>query len=212
MRLPSQAKVRFAALAAHHELSESALLARLVAEVLRDREAPRESSNLHEASRGDAIEAGADTSNEGISDVGSSERLTIRLRRGDRAHAARRARSRGMKTASYLAMLIHNHVRHAAVLPPAELDLIKASVAQLAALGRQLRMLGMASAARSSNCVDSSAVKSLLPESPTPTWSAPELFDVIARARQEVEAVRQSTAALVRSNLLSWESGMGAGP
>jgi len=71
----------------------------------------------------------------------AADRITLRLRHGDRTLAAERAGACGMKTGSYLAMLIHNHVRGSAVLPPNELDLIKATGAQLAALGRQLRML-----------------------------------------------------------------------
>ena len=71
----------------------------------------------------------------------AADRITLRLRHGDRTLAAERAGACGMKTGSYLAMLIHNHVRGSAVLPPNELDLIKATGAQLAALGRQLRIL-----------------------------------------------------------------------
>ena len=92
-----------------------------------------------------------------------------------------------MKTGSYLAMLIHNHVRGSAVLPPNELDLIKATGAQLAALGRQLRMLGM-------------------PNSLTEPVAS-DLRDAIALARREIEAAREATAAVVRRNLASWETG-----
>ena len=73
----------------------------------------------------------------------ASDRITLRLRNGDRLLAAKWAGTREMKTSSYLAMLIHNHVRGSTVLPPNELDLIRATGAQLAALGRQLRVSGM---------------------------------------------------------------------
>ncbi|MBT2326495.1 hypothetical protein J7E62_29710 [Variovorax paradoxus] len=91
-----------------------------------------------------------------------------------------------MKTGSYLAMLVHNHVRGAAVMPPSELDLIKATGAQLASLGRQLRMFGM---------------PNTLAEP-----MASELRDAIALTRREIEAVHAATAAVVRRNLISWES------
>ncbi|MBT2337135.1 hypothetical protein J7E49_24945 [Variovorax paradoxus] len=96
-----------------------------------------------------------------------------------------------MKTAGYLAMLVHNHVRSSAVLPPNELDLLKTTGAQLAALGRQLRMLG------TPNTLSESA--------------ASELRDAIALARQETEAAREATAAIVRRNLISWETGREVG-
>ncbi|SEU23349.1 hypothetical protein SAMN05443580_1377 [Variovorax sp. OV084] len=92
-----------------------------------------------------------------------------------------------MKTGSYLSMLIHNHVRASAVLPPDELDQIRAVVGQLAALGRQLRVFGM-------------------PNSPTGD-AASELGSVITAVRGEVESARDVTAAVVRRNLISWETG-----
>jgi hypothetical protein len=72
------------------------------------------------------------------------------------------------------------------VLPPNELDLIKATGAQLAALGRQLRLLGM-------------------PNTLTEP-AASELRDAIALARREIEAAREVTVAVVRRNLISWET------
>ena len=126
------------------------------------------------------------------SESGSSvtDRITLRLRNGDRALAAARARARGMKTGSYLALLIHNHVRDAAVLPPSELDQIKVTGAHLAALGRQLRTFG----------VPNTQLEPL----------APDLSEAIASVRREVEAAREATAAIVRRNLISWETGGGS--
>ena len=91
-----------------------------------------------------------------------------------------------MRTGSYLALLVHNHVRSSAVLPPNELDLIKATGAQLAALGRQFRRFGM---------------PNTLAEP-----MASELRDAIALARREIDAAREVTAAVVRRNLISWET------
>jgi hypothetical protein len=94
-----------------------------------------------------------------------------------------------MKTCSYLALLIHNHVRDAAVLPPNELDQIKVTVARLAALQRQLRTFGMPNT--------------------QPEPAASDLSEAIALVRREVEAAREATAAIVRRNLISWETGEG---
>ena len=94
-----------------------------------------------------------------------------------------------MKTCSYLALLIHNHVRDATVLPPNELDQIKVTNAQLAGLGRQLRTFGMPNT--------------------QPGPATPDLGEAIATVRREVEAAREATAAIVRRNLISWETGEG---
>ncbi|TWD77191.1 hypothetical protein FB547_110153 [Variovorax beijingensis] len=176
-RVPPETRARFAALAARHHLSASTLLARMVDEVLK--------------TNGDILlgSGGQRSLRETENRPGVADRVTLRLRNGDRALAAGRARARGMKTASYLALLIHNHVRDAAVLPPNELDQIKATSAQLAALGRQLRMFGMPN---------------------TLSQPASGLSETIARVRREVEEAREATAAIVRRNLVSWETGAGS--
>jgi hypothetical protein len=177
--VPPETRAHFVALAARHHLSASSLLAKMVDEVLK--------------THGD-ISLGSDgqrSLRETEDSVGSrADRVTLRLRTGDRALAAERARVRGMRTASYLALLIHNHVRDSAVLPPNELDQIKVTVARLAALGRQLRMFGMPNT------------------QPDPV--APDFGEAIARVRREVEAAREATAAIVRRNLISWETGAGS--
>jgi hypothetical protein len=168
-RVPPETKARFAALAARHELSESGLLAKMVNEVLRSNSTGARDS---------------------IADGVAADRITLRLRNGDRRLAAERARAREMKTGSYLVLLIHNHVRDAAVLPPNELDQIKATSARLAALGRQIRMFGMPNT--------------------MPAPLTPDLSEAIARVRQEVEMAREAAAAIVRRNLISWETGEGS--
>ena len=179
MRVSPDTRASFAALAARHRLSESALLAKLVEEVLKanspvGRELPEQRC-----------------ARDSISAWVTNDRITLRLRTGDRTLAAERASARGMKTGSYLSLLIHNHVRGSAVLPPKELNQIKATCAHLAALGRQLRMFGM----------PNTSAEPL----------ASELRDAIALARQEIDAAREATAAVVRRNLISWEASCGTG-
>ena len=172
-RVSAETRTRFAALAARHQLTEAGLLARLVDEVLRTNAPTTVSSSTH-ARR--------------ASDTGrlSEDRITLRLRAGDRALIAERAELRGMKPGSYLVMLIHNHVHGPVVLPPEELTQIKATCAQLAALGRQFRMFG-------------------LPNTATQP-QASEIIDALALARREIEQARRATAAILQRNLISWET------
>ena len=176
-RVPPDTRARFAALAARHHLSASNLLAKMVDEVLKTH------ADISPGSTGQRAP------NEPESSAGFADRLTLRLRKGDRALAAERACARGMKTASYLAMLIHNHVRRSAVLPPKELEQLRVTCAQLAVLGRQLRMFGMPNT--------------------LPGPGASDLGEAIASVRREVEAAREATAAIVYRNLISWETGGG---
>ncbi|MDQ0570023.1 hypothetical protein QFZ42_001857 [Variovorax paradoxus] len=177
-RVSPETRARFAVLAARHHLSASNLLAKMVDEVLKT------NGDISPGSGGPRSPCESENS------VGLADRITLRLRNGDRALAAQRAHSRGMKTGSYRTMLIHNHVRDAAVLPPNELDQIKVTGARLAALGRQLRMFGMPNT--------------------MPAPMTPDLSEAIARVRQEVEVAREAAAAIVRRNLISWETGEGS--
>ncbi|MGK6309746.1 hypothetical protein [Variovorax sp. DT-64] len=172
VRVASDKRARIAALAAHHQLSASGLLAKMIEEVLQTNGTP-----VHQAGEQRPRQ-------KWTIDGVQEDRVTLRLRHGDRMLAAERACARGMKTGSYLAMLVHNHVRGSAVLPPNELDQLRATCARLAALGRQLQRFGMP------NIVSEPL--------------ASELRDAIAAARREVEAAREATAAVVRRNLTSW--------
>ncbi|MDP9994429.1 putative site-specific integrase-resolvase [Variovorax boronicumulans] len=177
-RVSSSTKASFSALAAHHQLSGSSLLAKMVHEVI--------GSNGSIALASNAQRAISDLD----SGVDSASRITLRLRPGDRIAVARRAHLRSMRTGSYLALLIHNHVHASAVLPPDELTQIQAVGAQLASLSRQLRVFGM-----TNNSTES---------------VASELGQVLTLVRREVESAREATAAIVRRNLISWETGGGS--
>ena len=171
-RTSSETKARFAALAAQQDLTESALLALLIDKVV--------AANT----TSDAIESTHQVREKEC----ASDRLTLRLRPGDRALADAKAAARCMKTSSYLAMLVRTHVRGAPVMPPAELDELKGVVGHLAALGRQLRAMGDAASA---------------PGGMTSATAHPLLLEV----GTTVESVRQAVAGVVRTNLMSWEAG-----
>ena len=170
-RTSSETKARFAALAAQQGITESALLALLIDKVVAGNTASDAIESAHRTREGEQ----------------ASDRLTLRLRPGDRALADAKAAARRMKTSSYLAMLVRTHVRGTPVMPPAELDELKGLVGHLAALGRQLRATGdLVSASRGMT----GATAHLLLEVGT-----------------TVESVRQAVAGVVRTNLISWETG-----
>jgi hypothetical protein len=125
LRIATQKKARFSALAGQRGMSESALLSLMVDRVL----------DVH-------ADEGALETREQSGDVGcANDRITVRLRRGDRVRVAVLAAQRQLKTSTYLAMLVRTHVHGAAVMPGAELEELRRLAASLAALGRQLRAL-----------------------------------------------------------------------
>lgn len=173
MRTSSETKARFAELALRQGLTESALLALLVDKVLA-------------ASAVDGARIAIETERTRDGEC-ANDRLTLRLRPGDRALAAAKAAARRMKTASYLAMLVRTHVRGSPVMPPAEIDELKVTAGHLAAIARQLRSLGSPSVAAAAQ---TAATR-----------------DLLIGVGQTVENVREAVAAVVRTNLISWEAG-----
>lgn len=166
-------KEQFSALAKARGMSETALLEVLVDHVLGTN--PSSEAAVSEADR---------STDEGA----STERVTLRLRPGDRPLVEQRAAARNMKAATYLVALIRSHVRGQAPLPTTELNQLKASVGELSAVGRNLNQI-----ARVVNSTkDNGSLNSL----------AEELKSAVLC----VEEVRRSVAELVRVNLISWES------
>lgn len=97
-----EAKQRFATAAARQSLSESALLKRLVEQML--------------------ASAGIDDVAEPIASPDPRDaRLTIRLVPEDRALLRERAAARSMPVATYVSVLVRSHLRRLAPLPDREL-------------------------------------------------------------------------------------------
>jgi hypothetical protein len=167
-RASCDTKARFAVLAGSQGLSESAFLASVIDLVL--------SQNGVVGPLGASRENGAEATR-------SKDRITLRLRPGDRALADARASGRRMKTASYLSMLIRTHVRGAPVMPPVEIDELKVVAGYLSAMHRQLRVVGAAGGA------------------------SPASDALLTEVGRLVESVREFVAEVVRSNLISWEAG-----
>ena len=165
VRTTLETKARFGALAALHGLSPSALLTRILDDVL--------NQNENHDMRAQELERPA------------GERLSLRLRPGDLAKVSERAVARGMKTATYIAALIHAHVCRDAPLPVAELNVLKLAVAQLSGLRRDLdRSTGQPSGA------NADVARALL-----------------EATQRQVDDLRRDVAGVVRCNLMSWEAG-----
>lgn len=114
-------KNRFAVAAARRGLSESALLKRLVEQLLAG--------------------AAEDLTAQRPAPVARNARLTVRLVADDRLLLRERAAARGMPAASYVSTLVRSHLRSLAPLPDRELEALRSAVTQLAAIGRNLNAM-----------------------------------------------------------------------
>ena len=126
-RVSSETKARLRALAERQQLSESALLRRLVELVL--------------------LKAGlAPIITETPIGVGPlrTARLMIRLRRDDQILLRDRAAARGMPPATYVSVLTRAHLRSLAPLPREELLALKRTLGELGSIGRNLNQIAHA--------------------------------------------------------------------
>jgi hypothetical protein len=121
-----ETKERFAAVARHQGLSESAMLKRLV------------DLMLQTAGAGEAPSIHAPRLS------GRGSRLTVRLRADDQTLLRERAAARGMPPATYVSVLIRAHLRGLAPLPKEELLALKRAVSELGIIGRNLNQLARA--------------------------------------------------------------------
>jgi uncharacterized protein (DUF1778 family) len=119
-------KERFAAVARHQGLSDSAMLKRLV------------DLMLQTASGG------------GVPSIpltrrsARDSRLTVRLHPDDQSLLRERAAARGMPAATYVSVLTRAHLRALAPLPKEELLALKRTVAELGSIGRNLNQIAHA--------------------------------------------------------------------
>jgi len=161
-------KLRFTALADARGISESALALIAIRDLLSSA-APVSHSVLPASTREPAI-----------------DRITIRLRPGDRQTVRQRAAHRGMKDSAYLAALVRGHVAANPPLAADELGALKLAVTVLAGFGRLL--------ARTAREVTQAHLMS------------PALQQDLSRAIALVAALEQRTHDLARAALVSWES------
>jgi len=164
-----ETKARFTALARAQGLTESALLKRFVDAAL----VPTTPSKPQSP---DAVEP--------VSAIG---RLSIRLRSDDLLLLRERAKARAMPTSTYVSLLIRSHLRSVTPLPTAELDVLKRSVAEISAIGRNLNQI-----ARAVNQGERS--------------DGASKADLYALLRA-LTGLRVHIKTLINANLASWQSG-----
>lgn len=116
-----ETKRRFAAIANHEGVSESALLKRMVALMLESISARSTLTPLDRSPR--------DT------------RVTVRLRPDDQQLLKERAAARDMPAATYVSVLVRAHLRSLAPLPKEELLALRRTVSELSVIGRNLNQI-----------------------------------------------------------------------
>jgi hypothetical protein len=118
-----ETKDRFAAVARHQGLSDSALLKRLVDLMLQSASAAEVGT----------LGGGDRTSRD--------SRLTVRIRPDDQLLLRERAAARGMPAATYVSVLTRSHLRSLAPLPKAEWLTLEKIVTELSKLGRNISQI-----------------------------------------------------------------------
>ena len=114
------------------------------------------------------------------------DRITIRLRPGDRLAIRQRASERRMKDSGYIAALVRGHVTANPPLPTHELAAFKAAVSVLAGFGRLL--------ARSAREAAQTGVLTR------------DLQQELGRSRALISEVERRTHEFAQAALISWES------
>lgn len=116
-----ETKSRFASIAEHEGVSESALLKRMVALMLESTAARSTLTSPDRSSR--------DT------------RVSVRLRPDDQQLLKERAAARGLPAATYVSVLVRAHLRSLAPLPKDELLALRRTVCELGSIGRNLNQI-----------------------------------------------------------------------
>ena|ERR1700676_3044821 len=125
-RVSSETKSRLRVLAERQQLSESALLKRLV------------EMTFQSVDDVDMQRVGS------TSPPARAARIYVRLRPEDHLLLRERAAARGMAGATYVSVLVRSHLRRLSPLPKDELDTLKRTVADLGAIGRNLNHIARA--------------------------------------------------------------------
>lgn len=114
-------------------------------------------------------------------------RVYVRLNPDDHRLLTERSAARGMPAATYASFFLRSHLRALAPLPDRELAALTAAVAELGAIGRNLNQI--AAVANRTGRVEG--------------IRTPDLFQIL----RALEALRDHTKNLLRTNLASWEAG-----
>jgi len=125
-RVTPEVKTLLRALAEREQITESALVRQLVEVMLRTQ-----------------IKAGGPRLSE-LEKVSRDARLMVRLEPEDRMLLTSRATARGIRSATYVALLVRSHLRGVVPMPKEELQALKRSIAELSAIGRNLNQIARA--------------------------------------------------------------------
>ena len=127
-----------------------------------------------------------------VGELPATRRVSVRLRADDLLFLRERARARELPTSTYISYLIRSHLRAKAPLPNMELAVLKRSVAEIGAIGRNINQI-----ARAVN-------QQQWPSGPDPA--------VLSEVVRVLTAMRAQIKALINGNLASWDSGHGTTP
>jgi hypothetical protein len=178
-RVSPEMKRKAKALAERELLTEAAWLKRLIIRELRA---------ANEAGAPDSVN-GIRSPREGARGPSADvQRVYVRLCPEDWLLLEARADARGLRPATYLAVLARSHLRALAPLPKDEYLALMRSIAELAAIGRNINQI-----ARAANG-----------GRPIPESLGAE-FGAILKV---CEALRDHTKGLLKSNLVSWRTGV----
>jgi predicted DNA binding CopG/RHH family protein len=124
-----------------------------------------------------------------VEELPSSRRVSVRLRADDLCLLRERAKARSLPTSTYISYLIRSHLTAQTPLPAQELAVLKRSVAEIGAIGRNINQI-----ARAVN-------QQQWPSGPDPAALA-QMFRILTATRAQIKA-------LINANLASWDSGRG---
>lgn len=182
-RVPAETKALVSAAAEREYVTESIWFRRAIEQALRAQHGAGEDARAHTFK---------DRRVHNDESRGAGERLYVRLRPDDRLILQERASARGMPAATYTSVLLRSHIRNLPPLPKNELLALKATVAELGAIGRNLNQI--AHAANQGGRV-----------------VGPSREDL--RALLKVcEALREHVKELVKANVTSWAVGYAEAP
>jgi len=174
-------KLQAKAVADREFLSEAAWLKRLVLREIR----------AFDGANGDGRERSpGEGTRRSVSEArghGDGKPILVRLRSEDRLLLDARAEARGMRSATYVSVLIRSHLRMLAPLPKDELLALKRSIAELATIGRNINQIAKA--------VNKGGIA---------PGSAREEFRAMLKI---CEALRDNTKTLLKANEISWQTG-----
>ena len=119
--------------------------------------------------------------------VSRDARISVRLMPEDRILLCERATARGMRSATYVSVLVRSHLRNLTPVPKEELLALKRSVAELGTIGRNLNQI-----ARAAN------------QGAKPAGPGREDLKAILRV---AEGLRDHVKALLRANQIFWAQG-----